>query len=432
MSDAADRPGDPAPPVAAPSKGRRYLTALDGLRAMCAIGVIIIHTESDKHVAISTYIYTGALAGPLFLLFFAISGFVLYRAWARKHLLIPQSRRAPGEPRVGSADGGAEGGKLKFLARRLLRIYPLYWVVATAALVVNRSDTRHSLVDYLQVYLLSPFPHPQALLGLGLGIVVWTLLIDVVFYLYVTVHGSIVSSILKSTRINPFRFEVTSLLVLAVGFSAIHLVKPGPWAALSALPLGMLFAVVDGWQDVEHRRHPAVKFLVRYWWVAAALYVPIFIAATNVVVGYRLTEYSDFLVNYLWIQLVLLAFGLVFLGCIIWGPKQWAANRLLASQFMVRAGTLTYGTYLWHPVVLALLEQHAKHLTFWPVVLITLAVSTVLSVITYRLIELPMARQRTRLRGDASTPPSSSSPSDATSRNDRRTDRSSRPRPAGR
>ena len=32
-----------------------------------------------------------------------------------------------------AADGGADGRTAKYLVRRLLRIYPLYWVVATAA-----------------------------------------------------------------------------------------------------------------------------------------------------------------------------------------------------------------------------------------------------------------------------------------------------------
>ena len=409
------RNGDPAPSpsgrdpagstVRAPSKGRRYLTALDGLRAVSAIGVIVIHTESDKHVAIPTYIYTGAFAGPFFLLFFAISGFVLYRAWARKHLAIGRARHAPVEPRVGSADGGAEGGIFKFLLRRLLRIYPLYWVVATAALIVNHTSTHHTLMDYVQVYLLLPFPHIHALLDLGLGIVVWTLLIDIVFYLYIGLHGLVVSALLKRSRFDPLHLEVSTLLVLAVLFASIHALTPGPWAALSALPLGMLYAVIDAWQDVNQRRHPFVKFVVRWWWVPLAAYVPLFIGLTNRVIGYHAKDYGDLLVNYLWIQLILLAYGLWFLACIIWGPRRWGVNRVLASRTMVRAGNLTYGTYLWHPVVLALLAQHAHSLSILPALLITVVGSVVLSTITYQVVERPLARKRKGLRSDvASTP----------------------------
>jgi peptidoglycan/LPS O-acetylase OafA/YrhL len=410
-------PQPAAPTVRAPSKGRRYLTALDGLRAVSAVGVIIIHTESDKHVAISTYIYTGAFAGPFFLLFFAISGFVLYRAWARKHLAIAKNRRAKAEPRVGSSDGGAEGGIFKFLLRRLLRIYPLYWVVATAALIVNHSaGGKHTIVDYVQVYLLLPFPHIHALLDLGLGIVVWTLLIDIVFYLYIGLHGVAVSAFLKRSRADPLQFEVVTLLALAVLFAAIHIITPGPWAALSALPVGMLFAVIDAWQDVNQRRHPSVKFVLRYWWVPMAAYPPLFVFLTQHVIGYHAKDYGDFLVNYLWIQVLLLVYGLFFLATIIWGPRRWPANRLLASQSMVKAGNLTYGTYLWHPVVLALLAKHAEGLSVLPALAITLFGSIALSTVTYQLVEKPLAGKRKELRSDVKPEPRPSGATPATDR----------------
>ncbi|HWJ64994.1 MAG TPA: acyltransferase [Acidimicrobiales bacterium] len=406
----ANEPAPAGRPVEAgsarpPSQGRRYVTALDGLRALCALGVIIIHTQSEKHVSIPTYIYTGALAGPLFLLFFAISGFVLYRAWARKHLAIGLTRTKKVEPKVGSADGGAEGGVFKFLLRRLLRIYPLYWVVATAALLVADSTTHHSLMDYVQVYLLLPFPDPNALLDLGLGIVVWTLLIDVVFYVYVAIHGLVVSAILKRTTWDPYRFEMATLLPMAVGFAMIHLWVPGPWAALSALPLGMAYAVIDAWQNQNRRRHPLVKGVIKWWWVPLVIMVPAYIVGTARVIAYKPDEYGDLLVNYLWIQIVLLGFGMFLLACIIWGPKHWGLNRFLASKEMVAAGLLTYGIYLWHPVVLSLLHQHADDLSFYAAVTVTLLGSAVLALITYRLVELPLSRQRKRLRDDGAPAP---------------------------
>ncbi|HEY4376971.1 MAG TPA: acyltransferase family protein, partial [Acidimicrobiales bacterium] len=256
---------------------------------------------------------------------------------------------------------------------------------------------------------LSPLPHPNALLGLGLGIVVWTLLIDVVFYIYVAVHGAVVSAILKRSRgLDPLGFEVITLLTLAAIFPLIHLAKPGPWAALSCLPAGMLFAVIEAWQDREGRQLRGVAWLVDHWWVPALAAVPAYIIGTHSVLGAK--DYSSLLVNYLWIQLILVAFGLVFLALIIWGPQQWGLNRWLSSKAMVTAGTLTYGTYLWHPVVIALLHQHADSWGLWPALLVTLLGSVALASVTYRLIEYPLAQTRTRLREEDATPPTSATP----------------------
>ena len=64
----------------------RDVPALDGLRVLAALGVIAIHSEADARAANLTFLLTGAVAGPLFAVFFGISGFVLYRGWAARHL----------------------------------------------------------------------------------------------------------------------------------------------------------------------------------------------------------------------------------------------------------------------------------------------------------------------------------------------------------
>jgi hypothetical protein len=220
------------------AKAIQYVAALDGLRAIAALGVVIIHTESEAGASITTYVITGTLAGPFFMLFFAISGFVLYRGWARKNLAVGD-RRAPAAAKRGSADGGADGRAGKFLLRRLLRIYPLYWVVATAALLVS-DDTGYSAMDIIQVYLLLPFPNLDALVSLGLGIVVWTLIIDIVFYVYVAIHGPVMHQVVRKLhrRWTPFKIETTVLLTMSAVILFAALFVPAPLSALVCLPDG--------------------------------------------------------------------------------------------------------------------------------------------------------------------------------------------------
>ncbi len=393
-------------PVGAPSRRKeqaiRYVAALDGLRAMAALGVLIIHTESEAKASITTYVITGAAVGPLFLLFFAITGFVLYRGWARKHLAMGELQ--PVKTKA-AADGGADGRTLKYLLRRLVRIYPLYWVVATAMLVLSDNTADHSVLDIVQVYLLLPFPNTEALIGLGLGIVVWTLIIDVAFYLYVTVHGPMVSAVIRRFRhrTTPFRIETTILLTMSAVILLSDFWIPVPMAALVCLPLGMWFAVIEAEQDRLKRHLTAVRTMVKAWPVWLLLYVTaappvIWFAATA-------TSYDELLITRPVIPMLLAFFGILLLIVILWGKKDWPLQRFLNSKIVRTAGLLTYGTYLWHPVVLTLLNKHWPDAGMAIYQAVTLVGSVTLATITYQLIERPLARIRVDMRSAEPTAP---------------------------
>ena len=392
--------------TAAPSRRKeqaiRYVAALDGLRAMAALGVLIIHTESEAHASITTYVVTGAVVGPLFMLFFAITGFVLYRGWARKHLAMGDTKPAM---RKATADGGADGRTLKYLLRRLVRIYPLYWVVATTMLLLSKNTADHSAMDIVQVYLLLPFPNIEALVGLGLGIVVWTLIIDVAFYIYVTIHGPLVSMAIGRLRhrTTPFRIETAILLSLCAVILASDFWVPAPMAALVCLPLGMWFAVIEAEQDRLQRQLSGVRTMIRAWPVWLLLYVtaspPVIWIATHA------KSYDELIVTRPGVHMLLALFGILLLVTILWGPKDWPIQRFLNSKMVRTAGLLTYGTYLWHPVVLFLLNKHWPDAGMLIYQVVTLVASVVLATITYRLIERPLARLRVDMRAPEPTAP---------------------------
>ena len=395
----------PTVPPGAPSRRKeqaiRYVAALDGLRALAALGVLIIHTESAAKASITTYVFTGAVVGPLFMVFFAITGFVLYRGWARKHM-------AMGEPHPvkakAAADGGADGRTLKFFLRRLARIYPLYWVVATAMLLLSNNTADHSVLDIIQVYLLLPFPNLDALVSLGLGIVVWTLIIDVVFYIYVTIHGPVVSAVVRRLRhrTTPFRIETTILLALSALILASDIWIDAPMAALVCLPVGMWFAVIEAEQDRLQRQLVGVRTMVRAWPVWIVLY---FVGAPPVIwIAANAKSYDELIVTRPGVHMLLAFFGLLLLVNILWGKKNWPLQRFLNSKTVRTAGLLTYGTYLWHSVVLLLLDNHWPDAGMAVYQAVTLVGSVVLATITYLLLERPLARFRLDLRAPEPTP----------------------------
>lgn len=372
----------------------RYVASLDGLRALAALGVVIIHTESEANASIPVYVVTGTITGPFFMLFFAISGFVLYRGWARKHLAMG-TRRASSAPKT--ADGGADGRTMQYLLRRLIRIYPLYWVVATAALLVSDNTTKdHSIMDLVQVYLLLPFPNVDALVELGLGIVVWTLIIDIVFYAYVALHGMVMSKVIRATRKrhSPFKVESTVLITMCVVILVAALFVPAPLSALVCLPLGMYFAVIEAKQDQLGRQLSGIATMVRVWPVWVVLYLVL--APLVDLIAIEAESYGEFLSAKPGIHMLLVLAGILLLVHVLWAPPEWPVPRFFRSPLMRTAGLLTYGTYLWHPVILILLDQNLPDGSLPVYLVITVVGSIALAAITYVLVERPLGR----IRGD--------------------------------
>ncbi|MEO6989021.1 MAG: acyltransferase [Aquihabitans sp.] len=376
-------------------KSIRYVAALDGLRALAALGVMLIHIVSHAGGSITTYVVVGSVAGPFFVLFFAISGFVLYRGWARKHLALGD-RTAGRAPRAAAA-GGADGRTVKYLLRRLLRIYPLYWVVATAALLVTNNATPHTPLDILQVYLLLPFPNPDALVNFGLGIVVWTLVIDVLFYLYVAIHGPVMTSLIKRLRHRhtPFSIETTVLLGMSAVILVCALFVPAPLSVLVCLPLGMWFAVIEAQQERLGRRLSGIDTMVKAWPVWIVMYM--IVSPTTIRIATQSENYGALLETKPGIHMLLVFGGFLLLINVVFGPRHWPFQRFLVSPFMRTAGLLTFGTYLWHPVVLIVLRQQGIDDMFLAGV-VTIVASVTLASITYFLLEKPLADLRLKMR----------------------------------
>lgn len=401
------------PPVQQLSRSRRraqairYVGALDGIRALAALGVVIIHTQSEAGASMRTYAITGMVAGPLFMSFFTITGFVLYRGWARRHLAMHD---ADGTPGAGAPDGGSDGRRGRFLLRRLIRIYPLYWIVATAAMLVNQGSTGrdYTILDRLQVFLLSPLPRVENLIELGLGLVVWTLVIDIAFYLYVTVHGAVMTAVVRRLpRVSPFRIELYVLVPMAVAPILLAPFVRGPLPVLSCLPLGMGFAVFEAQHDRIRRRLVLVSALVSAWrvWLALALVIgPAFVWSLSDV-----ADYDDLILDMWPIPVLLVLASAAIIIMVLWGPRRWAINRFFASDGMKEAAKYTYGLYLWHPVVHMLIRRHRPESDLLEYELITITASLALAFITFHLVEKPLGRTRQRLRapapvGDATSP----------------------------
>src|SRR4051795_10695514 len=102
-------------------KGRMH--ALDGLRGLAALGVVLRHVCSDTGAnapdkSLTTDLWMGELRLCV-LLFFVLSGFLLAAPW------------------VAAARGEREAPKLgRYIARRAARIVPAYWLALAGAVLL--------------------------------------------------------------------------------------------------------------------------------------------------------------------------------------------------------------------------------------------------------------------------------------------------------
>lgn len=156
---------------AGPAGGTGRLAALDGIRALAALAVLVYHVAVETGAALhdgflGALLSRGDVAVPVF---FTLSGFLLYLPHARAVI------EGTAAPRAGA-----------YLLRRALRILPAYWLVVAVALPLwspeHVTDAATWLKLLLLVHVYDPAPWWSGLGPAGLA-QMWSLCVETAFYL---------------------------------------------------------------------------------------------------------------------------------------------------------------------------------------------------------------------------------------------------------
>jgi peptidoglycan/LPS O-acetylase OafA/YrhL len=308
--------------------------------------------------------------------FFLLSGYLLYGMFLR------------GGIRVGA-----------YALRRAARIVPAYWVALTfAAIVLGLHEVwrRAGLFyGFAQVYR-------DSTAGQGLG-QAWTLCVEVVFYAFLPLWAL---AFARSRALWP----LVALLCASIAYKVLILSTfAGPVGPLEpeliALPAFLdWFALGMGVALLEAR---GVRFSKPWAWAlaATAFYVTACIALRDARLdAYTHTEWLIRHISYGAIALCVLVTGVAGARWLRWRPLAWL-------------GEISYGVYLYHLVVLALLSRWG--LTAWeryvhPYVLWTafaFAGSVLLAALSWHLVERPLVRAARRGSAPRASAPASPSPS---------------------
>jgi peptidoglycan/LPS O-acetylase OafA/YrhL len=390
------------------------LMGIDGLRAMAACSILTYHawlygTPSGERVnlgPISRFLLSNLPVGVT--LFFTLSAFLLYRPIAAA--VLTDDRRPP---------------LRRYLRARALRIVPAYWFVLMAtglvlgATLVRVSpgvvDTGHlgvSRVLILNAGLLQNYFPGSLLTGIAPA---WSLAVEVVFYATLPMLGW---GAARLARGQVFRRRLVSalapcLLLLLVGLSgkvvAQRLVLPagGPspgwdgdwhsvivrsfWGQADLFAYGMALAVL--YISLER----SVFALPNWWrWPVASSGL---VAAVGAVVLANRTSYVPGTIVYE----DLMAFACACLLTLVVvgnesGPSLLA--RALSWRPLMAVGLFSYSLFLWHEPLIRWLATRGLTLDgrmgFGINVVMLALIAGALSALTYRFVELPALRRKSR------------------------------------
>jgi len=354
-------------------RGIRYIPAIDGLRAVAVISVLLYH------LGIS-WIPGGFLGVDLF---FVISGYVITR------LLLDSIQRS----------GGLDL-RAFYLARIRRLLPPLLFMIITTALLVSAwapdtikrflTDTPFSIFGAMNWWLV--FRHTDYFEAIGRPPLLqhtWSLGVEAQFYLLWPLILLLVLRFLGKNKI-----PGTALLI----------------ACFSGLSLLLLSLRVDSANaaQVSHvyfgtDTHSIGLFLgaaLAVKWVPQNLSEEVNKKAQDFIDGIGIFGFLGILATFLFIKesdptLYKLAFPLAgIFGCAIITSVVHPASRfapILSSRFMVWIGERSYAIYLWHWIIFQItrpafdLEGSA-----WALFTLRILIVFALSDISLRLVELPI------------------------------------------
>lgn len=385
------------------------LVAFDGVRGIAAVSVLGFHTwlygppgESAVDVGAAEIIFANLSLGLV--LFFVLSGFLLYRPYASAILGLS----AP--PRVRD-----------YALGRFLRIMPAYWfILACVALVlsaalVRDADGSLSLGDLRSDYptllanaTLSQNLFPDTTItGIGPA---WTLAVEAMFYVALPLLA--LPAIAYGLGTNPVcHRRVTlslcppcALLLVGVATDQLTLRVPslaGPdWAS--------------NWQTVLQRSFLAHADLFSAGMIAGLLAVlfqrgvirfspqlrrGLLVASLGLLVLAVLAQSRGRLESAHYWTIVSISFAGILLYVATTGPRS-LLSRSLEFRPLLYVGLVSYSLYLWHEPLIRLLDQHGLTIGGrWGLAMnfaVVLVLASAFAGITYAVVERPMMRWRTR------------------------------------
>jgi peptidoglycan/LPS O-acetylase OafA/YrhL len=372
--------------------------ALDGFRALAMLSVFFFHAWlpvsqlvfAKVHV-VPHVIWRGNSVIVNFntgvAMFFALSGFLIYRPFVAAHL------NARPDPSL-----------MNYTRRRACRIYPAYWF----AFLVLLASGEFAHITHTQVLvnlaLVQTWFNFSVHSGIGQA---WTLVVEVAFYAFVPFWASGIRYLGRGR--DTVMCELTGAILLtaagftASAFDAVH--GSAPWFSaflphLAALAPGMLLAIISVQAERDERvRHLCARYACypALWWAAAA--VVFWITCAHVAAN----PYFTLNVHGLgWQEMLEPIIAVLMIAPLVLSPGATSRLvRMLSRRSIAWIGTISFGAYLWHARILDLAVvrstmRHAGPGRGYPAIvagtILALALTLLAGAVSWYGIERPVLR----------------------------------------
>ena len=330
---------------------RRFFPAVEGMRGFAALSVLIGHVLFVNYGATGTRGEIGVWLGVLgVVVFFAISGFLLYRPFlAARHEGKPLSKlTAP------------------YLVRRAVRIFPAYWVALTAGAAFAGLSGVFTGDWWIYYFLLQIYFEAKQLLGLP---VAWTLCVELSFYLLLPLIALVLAKRGAGSRNrHALLWEFAALAALATAplvFDQFIATDPDTVWLTNTIG-GLLIWFVGGMMLAAIQViHPAS--LKRFRWVLARPEIcwPIGLALFLLQPLKVFPDDTPLRLLLILNPLLIALAALFILAPATLGDGGRVVRTLLTNRWIVFAGTISYGLYLWHLPIAVWLKAHWPDVVNW-------------------------------------------------------------------
>jgi peptidoglycan/LPS O-acetylase OafA/YrhL len=365
--------------------GGSRLAGVDGVRALAALSILVWHvwahaTNANRYglsVGPFTKIFANLQAGVA--VFFVVSGFLLFRPFARAILdddKLPSIR--------------------KYFRNRALRILPAYWaILLLVTLLFQRGLLDRPLqllanFAFLQTYVPSYIPSWSH----GFGIApAWSLCVEVVFYLALPLL--VVVAMRSRDRIgrrSAVALPIVLLAVLGIGSTALAQIDKLGEVFQDSFPTHAHWFAVGMTLAVARVRWEDNAFEIRRWMRPAACIAGIVLA----VIAIKLTNGGE--ITFLDQQTIFAVCAGLWLAIVVMPAPRSRVVAVLSSRVMTGLGLASYSIFLWHdPILRVLRDQSLTHAGVGGFVVTTLflfVLTVFASTITYLYVERPALRRK--------------------------------------
>ena len=360
-----------------------FLPALEGLRAVAALGIILTHaafqTGNDTGAVINRIIARTDFFVPVF---FALSGFLLWRRHASDFTFSAEGRRRWAD----------------YYVKRLGRIMPASLAVVIIVIAFFPVAGDPGVLQIVANLLLLQNYVPDGMIG-GLTHL-WSLCVEMFLYLVMPLLALAVGRRRRAVRVA----AIVTVGVLSALWPFLAGPRTGdlnphimPWAFFGSFCVGLLAAETEGWlAEVGGPRAETVRRWAgrRLLWVALAVGVLV-LASFGGPEGLSSASPGEFARR--------TTCGVAFAAALVVPVALAPRSRFLESTVMQALGRWSYSIFLWHMAILSLVFPLLGISLFsggYVVMLLVFAVTAALSVpvaaLSYALVEDPARRAVSR------------------------------------